>query len=127
MSKKFTEKAEAALNRSIKLAEDFGHTYIGTEHFLLSLLYDKDSCSAIMLSKHKITYEKLKSCIEEYSGVGAKSSLTVKNITPRARQILESSYTNSIKYGDGTIGTDHILLSTLEEKNSVAMKMLRIL
>ena len=127
MGKKFTEKAESALNRSVTLAEEFGHTYIGTEHFLLSLLYDKDSVASIILSKHKLTYEKLKNCIEEYSGVGVKSTLTVKDITPRARQILESSYSNAVKYGDGTIGTDHILLSTLEEKNSVAMKMLRIL
>ena len=127
MGKKFTEKAEAALNRSIKLAEEFGHTYIGTEHFLLSLLYDEDCCSSVILLKHKMTYEALRGCIKEYSGVGARSALTVKDITPRARQILESSYNNAIRYGDGTIGTDHILLSLLEERNCVAVKLLRIL
>ena len=125
MGKKFTEKAEAALNRAVNLAEDFGHTYIGTEHFLLSLLYDKEACATSILSKRKIGFETLSACIREYSGVGVKSSLTVKDITPRGRQILESSYNNALKYGDGIIGTDHILLSLIEEKNCVAVKLLR--
>ena len=37
MSNKFTEKAENALNSAVRLAESLGHTYIGTEHILLSL------------------------------------------------------------------------------------------
>ena len=40
MSKRFTEKAEAALNRSTEIAEGFGHTYIGSEHILLALCED---------------------------------------------------------------------------------------
>ena len=37
MSNRFTEKAEKALNNSMKIAEEYGHTYIGSEHLLISL------------------------------------------------------------------------------------------
>ena len=40
MSNNFTAKAENALNRAVILAEELGHTYIGTEHILLALAED---------------------------------------------------------------------------------------
>ena len=52
MSNRFTEKAERALNNAIKLAEDFGHTYIGSEHILLSLSKEEDSTAGSILKKH---------------------------------------------------------------------------
>ena len=45
MSDRFTQKAENALNRSVKIAEILGHTYIGTEHLLLALAEDEPSCA----------------------------------------------------------------------------------
>ena len=49
MSDRFTQKAENALNRSVKTAEKLGHTYIGTEHLLLALAEDELSCAALIL------------------------------------------------------------------------------
>lgn len=40
MSVHFTQDVESALNRSLDLAQGFGHTYIGTEHILLALAED---------------------------------------------------------------------------------------
>ena len=54
MSNKFTEKAENALNSAVRLAESLGHTYIGTEHILLSLFEDDTSCSAVILRRRKV-------------------------------------------------------------------------
>jgi ATP-dependent Clp protease ATP-binding subunit ClpC len=38
MKDEFTEDGEGALNAALRLAEELGHTYIGTEHLLLALL-----------------------------------------------------------------------------------------
>lgn len=125
MSDRFTEKAENALNRSVKSAELLGHTYIGTEHILLALAEDELCCAALILKKNGIDKERIGSCIREYSGTGDKSKLSSKDLTPRAKKILESSYNNAIRYGDGTIGTEHILLSLIDERDSVAIKLLK--
>ena len=127
MSDRFTEKAENALNNSVTIAESLGHTYIGTEHLLLALADDELSCAALILKKNGIGKEKISSLIREYSGTGVKSSLSSKDLTPRARKILEGSYNNAIQYGDGTIGTEHILLSLIEERDSVAIKLLKVM
>lgn len=125
MSDRFTEKAEKALNASVKIAEDLGHTYIGSEHILLALSEDDLSCASLILKKNGVTKEKVLSTVKEYSGIGIKSNLSSKDLTPRARKILEASYDNAIKHEDGIIGTEHILLSLAEERDSVAAKLLK--
>ena len=124
MSNRFTQKAEKTLNNAATLAESFGHTYIGSEHILLSLSKEKDSSASYALSKSGITYEKLAETIKDFSGVGVKSSLTPKDMTPRCRRILENSYRISLRYGAVKIGTEHILLSILEEKECIGMRIL---
>ena len=124
MSNKFTKKAEEALCRSVKVAEELGHTYIGTEHILLSLSEDEGCCAAIILKKSKVTKDKIRSAIKEYSGVGEKTRLSAKDTTPRCRRILESSYRISQKYSSELIGTEHILLALLEERECVSSKLL---
>ena len=125
MSDRFTEKAENALNRSVKIAEKFGHTYIGSEHLLLALSEDDTSCASLILKKNGIGKDKIYTCIKEYSGIGVKSNLSSKDLTPRSRKILESSYNNANHCSESIIGTEHILLSIVEEKDCVAFKLLK--
>ena len=124
MDSKFTEKAEKALSNALKKAEEFGHSYVGTEHVLYALLLDTLSCSFAILSKNGITREKLEEAIKQYSGFGKRSSLSVKDMTPKCKKVVEASYKISQKYSSERIGTEHVLASLLEQKESVAMKLL---
>ncbi len=124
MSKRFTEKAEKVLNNAVNTAEGLGHTYIGSEHILLSLAKEKNCTAAVILLKNGINYEKLLTTVKDYLGNGVKSTLTPKDMTPRCRKIVENSYKSSIRYGALKIGTEHILLSLLEERDCIANKIL---
>lgn len=121
---KFTEKAEKVLNNAVKTAEKYGHTYIGSEHILYSLCSDSLSCSFAILSRCGISNKKIEDGIKEYSGFGSKSTLSASDMTPRCKAIIENAYKNSIKYSSQKIGTEHILLAILDEKDSVAIKIL---
>ena len=92
MSNRFTEKAEKALNFAVKIAEEHGHTYIGSEHILLALCRDEHSSAALILHKYGITAQKVQNAIKEYSGTGIKSSLSPKDMTPCCKRIVENSY-----------------------------------
>ena len=124
MSNNFTVKAENALNRSVSLAEEYGHTYIGTEHVLLALAEDETSCAAIIMRKYKVTLDRISSAIKEYSGIGSPSRLNSKDTTPKCRKLLENSYKITRKYGSEKIGTEHLLIAILDEKECVATKIL---
>ena len=124
MSNNFTQKAEKALTRAVEIAENLGHTYVGTEHILLALAEDETSCASVIMRKRKIVYEQLLSAVKEYSGVGIKSILSSRDTTPKCRKLLENSYKCSKKYSAQRIGTEHILLALLEERESVSTKIL---
>lgn len=124
MSNNFTAKAENALNRTVKIAEELGHTYIGTEHVLIALAEDESSCSYVLLRKNKITEASIRTAVKEISGFGAESKLCSKDTTPKCRKILEASYKTAKKFSSEKIGTEHILLALLEERESVAAKIL---
>lgn len=122
---KFNDRAEKVLVRAVALAEEFGHTYIGTEHLLLALSEDENSISGELLSKRGISFDLLKKQITDYSGVGAPCRLLTEDITPKAKRLLEASFLNAKRFSDGIVTTEHILLSLLEDKDSVAYKILK--
>ena len=124
MSNNFTVKAERALNRTVGLAESFGHTYIGTEHVLLALAEDETCCASILLKKHNLSAEKISLAVKEFSGVGAPGKLSSKDTTPKCRKMLEVSYKIAKRYSSDKVGTEHLLLAILDEKECVASKIL---
>ncbi len=121
---KFTEKAEKALDFAHKSAEKFGHTYIGSEHLLLALISDEYSLSGMVLTRSGISPSKIEELIREFCGTGEKSTLGASDMTPRAKRIVEAAYNLLKKYESKRIGTEHLLAALLEEKESVAIKML---
>ncbi len=121
---KFTKKAEEALRLARTSAEDFGHTYLGSEHLLFALISDEYSLSGMILTRSGVNAKKIEDLIREFCGVGEKTMLSANDITPKAKHIIEASNSVLKKYNGKSIGTEHLLAALLEEKDSVAMKML---
>lgn len=120
----FTEKANKALNESISAAENFGHTYIGSEHILIGLLSESDSVAASVLASKGVTKESIENLLIQIVGKGVKSRLSPDNFTPRAKHILELSVGCARSYGVQIVGTEHILLSILNEGENYATRFL---
>ena len=125
MNNRFTENAQAALSAAAESAKRLGHTYIGSEHILLGLLYNKSSIAAQLLAEKGITYEKVAEIIAETVGVGEAMSSVSPVSTPRAERIIEKSAEQARLTGQTFIGTEHILMALLKESDSVAVTLLR--
>lgn len=50
----FTEKANKALNLAVQSAEQFGHSYVGTEHVLLGLLQEGSGVAYAALDRKSV-------------------------------------------------------------------------
>ena len=124
MPNKFTQKAQNVLTRSLSLARELGHTYVGSEHLLLSLLTETDCIAARLLVAKGADTEKFRSAIVEISGFGAPSFVTPSDMTPRLKKIIEGSAAESTASGARYIGTEHLLLSFLKERDSVGVRLL---
>lgn len=124
MSNSFTAKAEQALINAQTVAEECGHSYIGTEHLLFSLAAMPDCTACYILKKNDITSEKIAGHLNRYKTVGAAPYLSSRDTTPRLRRVLEESYTISKSLYSEKIGTEHLLIALLDERESIAYKVL---
>ena len=124
MASKFTQKAQNTLNRSLEIAKELGHTYIGSEHLLLALISEKDSIASRILNSKGAKAEKIRKAMIEIAGIGSESLVTADDLTPRARKIIERSSAESQKSATKYIGTEHLLIAILEERDCMAVRLL---
>ena len=124
MNNRFTAKAQNVLNNALRIAAALGHTYIGSEHLLLALAAESDGVAAKLLSARGITPDDIQRVLVETAGQGTISNVTPTDMTPRTKRILEASAVESEKCGQNYIGTEHLLLALLSERDSVAVQIL---
>lgn len=120
----FTEKANMALNKAVTVAEDLGHTYIGSEHILLGLLESTDSVAGKLLSTKGVTYRKVYEMIKQGVGAGLPTELAPTDFTPRSKHIVEGAIMLSNAMKQSLAGTEHILFSMCREGNGYACDLL---
>lgn len=120
----FTKKANEVLNNAIVSAENFGHSYIGSEHLLLGILQEGTGVGAVVLQNKGIRAEQVIEFIEEAVGAGTPTKLSINDFTPRCKRIIEMGISQARALGHQYVGTEHILLGILRETDSYAVKFL---
>lgn len=122
--KGFTKKANNALNIAIDRAGEMGHTYIGTEHLLLGLLEENTSAAAAALEESSVTADSVRSVIENSVGTGSPTVLSPDDFTPRCKHIMQSAVIYAARSASAYVGSEHLLLCLLAERDSFAVKIL---
>ncbi len=123
MTSRFTPAAQNALKRAQSEASDMGHTYIGTEHLLLGLLFEESSVASDILHKHGLDYRKAKQAVAALCGSGAKTLPPPPNMTPRLKSVIEAA-AKEMPGAFGRIGTEQLLSALLSEKNCFAARII---
>ena len=122
----FTEKANMALNKAVEVAEDLGHTYIGSEHILLGLLDSTDSVAGKILTAKGLTYKKIYELLRSQVGAGMPTELQPADFTPRSKHIIEGAIVMSTSMKQSLAGTEHLLISICREGNGFACELLNL-
>ena len=123
--KGFTEKANTALNLAIEAAEEMGHTYIGSEHLLLGLCKENSGVANAALSDSGVTAEKVEELIRAGSGEGsAPTNLSPDDFTPRTKRVMQNAMMISARSGSGYVGTEHLLVALISDRDSYAIRYL---
>ncbi len=122
----FTEKANMALNKAVEVAEDLGHTYIGSEHILLGLLDSADSVAGKILTAKGLTYKKIYELLRSQVGAGMPTELQPTDFTPRSKHIIEGAIVMSTSMKQSLAGTEHLLISICREGSGFACELLNL-
>lgn len=121
----FTEKANRALNRAIEVAEDMGHTYIGSEHLLTALLFEESGYIQSCFSSRGVNAAAVQNAVKKSIGTGIPTVLTPSDFTPRTKNIIEKALSLAASESSGYVGTEHLFKSLLSQEESSAGEILK--
>ena len=124
MTYKFTNRAKEVVEYANDLAIEMGHNYVGTEHLLYGLSKEGEGIASKVLEKNSITPIKIIRQIQELIGEGNKNIVSIIGLTPRTKKVIENAFKEAKKQNSEYIGTEHLLIGMIQEKESVATKIL---
>jgi ATP-dependent Clp protease ATP-binding subunit ClpC len=128
MWQRFTERARRVILLGQEEAGKMQTGHVGTEHLLLGLVRENEGVAAQVLQKMGIALEKVRHEVEAQAvpdgspppGPGAEPKLT-----PKAKRVLELAADEARRMRHNYIGTEHLLLALLREKEGLAAIVLR--
>jgi ATP-dependent Clp protease ATP-binding subunit ClpC len=124
MFERFTDRARRVVVFAQEEARELGHDYLGTEHILLGLIREGHGVAAKALEALGVDSGALRERVTEVAGTGPGSQPSHIPFTPQAKQVLKLSLAESQALGHRYIGTEHVLLGLIQEKEGVAAQVL---
>jgi ATP-dependent Clp protease ATP-binding subunit ClpA len=124
MFERFTPRARRTVVLAQEEARGLGHNYIGTEHVLLGLLGVPDGVAARALDRFEITLSGVRDEVRARVRAGGEPMSGHIPFTPRAKKILELALREALGLAHNYIGTEHILLGLLREKEGIGPQIL---
>ena len=124
----YTEKAKSALALASKAARTMGQNYIGTEHILLGLMRQQTGIAAQVLLAGGVEEDEVLNLIRDL--IAPPNYLELKEregYSPKAKIILQMAQEQAERFKNSMVGTEHLLLALIKERNNVAVRIITTL
>lgn len=127
MDELYTPSANRVLVMAQEQANYFKHQAIGTEHILLALSLEENGIASKVLQQNVITATDIREEIERLTGYGNLRRKAPDNYlpySPKAKAVLERAKNEAKLLNASKVGTEHILLSLLDDETIVSSRIL---
>ncbi len=124
-NEQFTDRALKVMQLANQEAQRLNHEYVGTEHLLLGLVKEGSGVAANVLKNLRVDLRTIRREVERIVRSGP-DLVTMGKLprTPRAKMAIEYAIEEARDLGHNYVGTEHLLLGLLREKESVAAQVL---
>ena len=125
MFERFTDRARKVMALAHQEAQRFNHEYIGTEHILLGLVKEGSGVGANVLRNLNVELRNVRLEVEKLVKSGPEM-VTMGKLpqTPRAKKVIEYAIEEARNLNHNYVGTEHLLLGLLRERDGVAAQVL---
>ena len=124
----YSKQAKRAITGASRLSKSLQHSYVGTEHLLISIIEQENSLAAKVLNANGVTKDALLKLVEELISPGGDVALQDKDgYTPKMEQLLEHAADEADKCSSKTIGTEHLLLAMIRMQDCSGARLLNSL
>ena len=124
---RFSENAMLALEAGMYLAGEMGHTYIGTEHYVLGLLHQHPNKASEILTSFQVTEYQFSQQLLRTIGRGSHTSPSYSSMTPALHRMFHEAQKLADSAGRIETGTRWILLALLHDENCAATELLEFM
>jgi hypothetical protein len=121
---RFTPRARRVVEMAATMARSLNHTYVGTEHVLLSLLTEGHGVGARVLRELGLTPAGVESAIFLVVPRGTTSPSGELPLTPRVATTLTGAVTAALELNHKFVGTEHLLLALTRDPDALAARIL---
>jgi ATP-dependent Clp protease ATP-binding subunit ClpC len=125
MFDKFTNRAKQVIKLAKKEAQRLNHNYLGTEHVLLGLLKLGQGVAVNVLRNMNLDFETLRDEVERVVGFGPEIQVYGDPaLTGKVKKVFEFANEEAANLNHNYVGTEHLLLGLLKQKDGVAVQVL---
>ncbi|PZS01723.1 MAG: hypothetical protein DLM56_14180 [Pseudonocardiales bacterium] len=124
MFERFTNDARRVIVMAQEAARRLDHNYIGTEHILLGLRHADAGIAAEALDRLGISPAAVQAEVQEVVGRGQLPPVGHIPFTPRVKEVIELSWRAAAELNHDYVGTEHILLGLISEREGTAAQVL---
>jgi len=123
----FTNRVRGALIKARDEAHRRNHLYVGPEHLLIGLLAEEDTLVMDVLENLGAKPIAIQTAVDHMLQDGeptSRSRIPDLPYTARARVVLDQAIAVAHEFGDGYVGTQHLLLGLIRERQGIAAQAL---
>ena len=121
----FSRNVNQVIEFATALAKRYGCRYIGSEHILFGLINVADGRAASILKEEGVDNERFLFLFKKT--ISQDMVITGNMFTARTKKLFENAIEISLKARAGYVGTEHLLLALLLDKESTAVTILSLL
>ena len=123
---RFSRRARHALHTAQAEAERLGQSLICPEHLLLGLMIDNDGIAYQVLNDLGLDTDRTKKLVARLA-VARKDNTESgeQRLSPATERTLEKAFTEARRMGHTHIGTEHLLLSLVQDKDGIAIQVIK--
>jgi hypothetical protein len=123
-----TEMVKRSLQAAVREVKRMNHEYIGTEHILLGLAKEESCLAGLALAQVGISSQMIHNETTRIVQQGPDDAYEPSGgrypLTPRAKKVIENSRGEATKARHKYLGTEHLLLGCIVEREGVAAQVL---
>ena len=142
---RFTRETRACVEAAVEEARVLGHDTVGDEDLLMGILRNDEGIGAAALSSLGVTLEGVQEESEQmFSAALTSIGISMEQVrreggetfemrvpenrripfSPRAKKALEQALREAVRLRDSRIGTEHVLLGILRNRDGMAVRIM---
>lgn len=124
----YTKQAQHVLRTARSLAKSNGTGMLGTEHILIGMIRERSGVAGQILRGFPVSEERIFHVLDDLTlSVSPENAAGQPECTPEAERVLSRAAELAFRFEDELAGTEHLLLSILEQRECTASQILLLL